>query len=87
MEPVIDISDSDSEDAGSLQMPSESNMEWYYMDPRGMQQGPFSMNHLRAWERDGFFDKNFKVWRVGQSIQDAVLLSDITQSTFYPGVL
>lgn len=83
MIPVIDISgsDSDSEDAGSPQMPSESIREWYYLDPTGMQQGPFSMKVLRTWEQKGFFDKNFKVWRVGQLIRDAILLSEASRNT------
>ncbi|XP_078181635.1 uncharacterized protein At5g08430-like isoform X6 [Carex rostrata] len=85
MIPVIDISDSDSdsdsEDAGSPQMPSENIREWYYLDPMGMQHGPFSMKLLRTWEQKGFFDKNFEVWRVGQSIRDAILLSEASRNT------
>lgn len=75
---VIDISDSDSEDIRSSPMPGEDEMVWYYMDPQEVQQGPFSMSMLRVWGQKGFFDNSFKVWRKGQSIQDAVLLCDIS---------
>jgi GYF domain len=77
-EQVIEISDSDSEDSGSSRLPGEDEMVWYYMDPQEQQQGPFSMSMLRAWQHKGFFDNRFKVWRKGQSIQDGVLLCDIT---------
>lgn len=52
---------------------------WYYIDPQGDEQGPFTMEHLRIWQKNGFFPDDFKVWRTGQTSNDAILLVDALQ--------
>ncbi|CAD6272100.1 unnamed protein product [Miscanthus lutarioriparius] len=52
---------------------------WYYIDPQGEEQGPFIMQHLRMWWESGFFTKDFRVWRAGQTSKDAILLTDALQ--------
>ncbi|KXG22029.1 uncharacterized protein At5g08430-like isoform X2 [Sorghum bicolor] len=52
---------------------------WYYLDPQGEEQGPFIMQHLRMWWESGFFTKDFRVWRAGQTSNEAILLTDALQ--------
>ncbi|KAL7162926.1 hypothetical protein ACSBR2_043238 [Camellia fascicularis] len=69
---VIEVSDDDKEveDAGG-QLPV-----WHYVDPQGDVQGPFPMESLKRWSDANYFPPDFKVWRMGQSQEEAVLLSD-----------
>ncbi|AQK93707.1 zinc ion binding [Zea mays] len=54
---------------------------WYYIDPQGDEQGPFTMQHLSIWWSNGFFPGDFRVWRTGQTSNDAILLVDALQMT------
>lgn len=54
----------------------DEDKTWHYVDPSGNEQGPFDMVSLRYWMREGFFDEDFKVWKTGQSREDAILLTD-----------
>lgn len=54
---------------------------WYYIDPQGDEQGPFTMQHLSIWWSNGFFPGDFRVWRTGQTSNDAILLVDVLQMT------
>ncbi|KAJ3678084.1 hypothetical protein LUZ60_001887 [Juncus effusus] len=83
---IIDLSDSDEEpnDQNTPEKkPQEGNkgsnkdVVWYYMDPQGEQQGPFSVEMLRKWRNLGYFEDDFEVWRTGQSSEDSVLLLDV----------
>ncbi|KAF8647588.1 hypothetical protein HU200_065218 [Digitaria exilis] len=47
---------------------------WNYVDPQGNTRGPFPLMSLFRWR--GFFDKNFKVWRTGETVEQAILLTD-----------
>lgn len=53
-----------------------STLLWHYIDPEGDTQGPFSLLHLLHWKRKGFFDEGFRVWRTGQTSEQAILLRD-----------
>ncbi|XP_062207690.1 zinc finger CCCH domain-containing protein 44-like isoform X2 [Phragmites australis] len=50
--------------------------QWHYVDPQGISRGPFSLMHLRHWKRGGFFGEDFRVWRTGQAVEQAILLTD-----------
>ncbi|CDY44777.1 BnaC02g01100D [Brassica napus] len=50
---------------------------WLYKDPQGDIQGPFSLTELKAWNDAEYFYKGFKVWMTGQSLDSAVLLTDV----------
>ncbi|EHA8588361.1 putative Zinc finger CCCH domain-containing protein 44 [Cocos nucifera] len=54
----------------------ERQKVWHYIDPLGNEQGPFELASLRYWREEGFFDDDFRVWRAGQSKEDAILLID-----------
>lgn len=55
---------------------SESSSMWYYMDPHGDEQGPFTIELLRHWNKAGWFEDDFRVWRAGQSSDSAISLRD-----------
>ncbi|XP_038990107.1 uncharacterized protein At5g08430-like isoform X3 [Phoenix dactylifera] len=57
-------------------MISERQKVWNYIDPSGNEQGPFALASLRYWKEEGFFDDDFRVWRTGQSKEEAILLMD-----------
>ncbi|XP_039835912.1 zinc finger CCCH domain-containing protein 44-like isoform X3 [Panicum virgatum] len=48
---------------------------WNYLDPQGNIRGPFALTYLFRWR--GFFDKDFKVWRTGETMEQAILLQDV----------
>ncbi|XP_022952439.1 uncharacterized protein At5g08430 isoform X1 [Cucurbita moschata] len=50
---------------------------WYYLDPQGDVQGPFCLASLKNWKDADYFPPDFKVWKMGQTQDQAVLLSDI----------
>ncbi|TVU06067.1 hypothetical protein EJB05_49259, partial [Eragrostis curvula] len=58
------------------QEPAQGESVWHYVDPQGDSQGPFRLNQLRDWGKEGFFDEGFKVWRTGQTKEHAILLTD-----------
>ncbi|XP_020087740.1 uncharacterized protein At5g08430-like isoform X1 [Ananas comosus] len=60
---------------------SASDFIWHYVDPRGFVQGPFPLISLRRWRENGFFDDDFRVWRVGQSRENSILLIDALRLT------
>nr|TKW27678.1 hypothetical protein SEVIR_3G273400v2 [Setaria viridis] len=47
---------------------------WNYVDPQGNTRGPFPLSWLFRWS--SFFDKDFKVWRTGETAEQAILLTD-----------
>lgn len=60
------------------------SMIWHYRDPQGNIQGPFSISHLKRWSDACYFSPDFKVWKLGQSQDQAVLLVDILPRFFPP---
>ncbi|KZV27512.1 hypothetical protein F511_04563 [Dorcoceras hygrometricum] len=84
---VIELSDDDSETEdrlGTNEIVSEflDNNIWHYLDPQGKIQGPFSLNLLKQWSDHNYFHLGFKVWKTGQSQNEAVLLVDVLRQTF-----
>lgn len=78
---VIDLSDDEENEPPSvgkqiLEDKLGSSM-WHYLDPQGDIQGPFSLTCLNRWSEADYFPLDFKVWKMGQSQDEAVLLKDI----------
>ncbi|KAL5081159.1 hypothetical protein RYX36_009580 [Vicia faba] len=67
------------------QVPAEElqSLIWHYRDPYGRVQGPFSIVALKGWRDAHYFAPDFKVWRVGQSQDQSVLLRNILP-IFFP---
>nr|XP_043612336.1 uncharacterized protein At5g08430 [Erigeron canadensis]XP_043612337.1 uncharacterized protein At5g08430 [Erigeron canadensis] len=51
--------------------------KWFYRDPQGKIQGPVSRTELKVWSDAGYFYPDFKVWKDGQTPDDAILLTDM----------
>ncbi|KAH9618093.1 hypothetical protein KSS87_015998 [Heliosperma pusillum] len=56
---------------------SETEKMWQYRDPTGKVQGPFSLTQLRKWNGTGYFPNDLRIWRISQSDNDTVLLTDL----------
>lgn len=83
---VIDLSDSE-EDEGPRHRDNVQIFDcdpgsflWHYLDPQGDVQGPFSLTLLKRWNDADYFLPGFKVWKTGQSQNEAVLLTDVLRS-------
>ncbi|EOA20307.1 hypothetical protein CARUB_v10000615mg [Capsella rubella] len=86
---IIELSDDDDDDNGDgetldprvedVQVLSydKEKFNWLYKDPQGLVQGPFSLMQLKAWHDAEYFTKTFRVWMTGQSMESAVLLTDV----------
>lgn len=87
---VIEVLDDDSEEDGdhpscgdpSLNDHHPGSMVWHYKDPRGIVQGPFSVESLKCWRDANYFPPDFKVWKIGQRQDEAVLLTDVLLQMF-----
>lgn len=55
----------------------KEKLNWLYKDPEGKIQGPFSLTHFKHWSDADYFPKDFKVWMTGQSLESAVLLTNV----------
>lgn len=83
---VIDLSDDEENvepSVGKL-LPDDllGSLSWHYLDPQGEIQGPFSLASLKRWSDADYFPPNFKVWRMGRSQDEAVLLKDVLHQVF-----
>ncbi|KAJ0233872.1 Uncharacterized protein HA466_0278900 [Hirschfeldia incana] len=86
---IIELSDGDEDENGDgetldpaiehVQVLSydREKANWLYQDPQGDIQGPFSLRELKAWNDAQYFYRGFKVWMAGQSLDSAVLLTDV----------
>jgi hypothetical protein len=73
---VVDLDAGKSRDTRMVSHETWRTAMWYYLDPQDHEQGPFAMELLRGWKEAGYFDDDFRVWRAGQSIDSAILLTD-----------
>lgn len=80
---VIDLSD-DDEKPSKNQIPDDQlgSLIWHYQDPLGNAQGPFAIISLKRWSDADYFPPDFKIWKTGQSSNEAVLLKDILNQAF-----
>ncbi|KAI4325798.1 hypothetical protein MLD38_031165 [Melastoma candidum] len=49
---------------------------WHYQDPQGRIQGPFTLLQLRKWNMNGHFPTDLRIWRIHESYEDSVLLTE-----------
>lgn len=83
---VIDLSnDEENEERYDVkEIPGDQlgSLIWHYLDPQGNIQGPFSIDSLKSWSDAEYFPPDFKIWKAGQSLNQAVLLKRILQQTY-----
>jgi len=85
---VIDLSDSEEDEGPSYRDNVQiidcdpGSFLWHYLDPQGDVQGPFSLTLLKRWNDADYFLPEFKVWKTGQSRNEAVLLTDVLRRLF-----
>ncbi|XP_044450466.1 zinc finger CCCH domain-containing protein 44 isoform X7 [Triticum aestivum] len=73
---VVDMDADESGNTHVAQRKTRRSGMWHYRDPFGDEQGPFSLELLDGWNKQGYFDDDFRVWRAGQSSDSAILLKD-----------
>ncbi|KAL4038032.1 hypothetical protein IC575_001635 [Cucumis melo] len=81
---VIDLSD-DDEPPRTEEHDWNNRLKsliWHYLDPQGDVQGPFCLASLKNWKDANYFPSDFKVWKTGQTQDQAVLLNDILSPFF-----
>lgn len=54
----------------------EKESVWHYQDPSGTVQGPFTMEQLRKWNTTGLFPVDLQIWKMGQSRESSILLTE-----------
>ncbi|GAB4847502.1 hypothetical protein Ancab_026560 [Ancistrocladus abbreviatus] len=59
---------------------------WHYQDPSGKVQGPFCMLQLRKWSSNGYFPAGLRVWRIDESKDQSILLTDALAETGCVGI-
>ncbi|KAK3015444.1 hypothetical protein RJ639_007776 [Escallonia herrerae] len=82
---VIELSDdeeAEDPDVGKHILEHPDSVIWYYLDPQGDVQGPFSMRALKRWSDANYFQPGFNVWKKGQIPDNSVFLSDMIGRIF-----
>ncbi|KAH0940186.1 hypothetical protein HID58_007647 [Brassica napus] len=80
---IIELSDEDDEeeanDNGVYKQCDPKKKMWCYEMPKGETHGPFSLADLKEWSDQEYFVDipDFKVWKTGNSIESAVLLTKL----------
>lgn len=88
---VINLSDDEAEaeveeevqKQNAAPPPHPEDRVWFYLDPQGQVQGPFPMTILKRWRDANYFHPAFRVWKIGQRPDEAVLLLDILRQIFH----
>ncbi|GLT85738.1 hypothetical protein SLE2022_039160 [Rubroshorea leprosula] len=80
---LIESSDDEEQDASSAanRQPSEDEdgPKWYCISPTGLTTGPYAKSVIKEWSDSSTCPLQFKVYRVGQSQDDAIPLTDFAQ--------
>ena len=84
---VIDLSDDEEIEPPMLHNVRTSvvmleEAVWHYLDPQGDAQGPFAMASLKRWSEADYFPPDFRIWKTGQTPNDAVYLKDVLSRDF-----
>lgn len=83
---IIELSDDDNDDEeeedndkGAYEKYDPKKKMWCYEMPKGETHGPFSLADLKEWSDQEYFVDipDFKVWKTGNSIESAVLLTKL----------
>ncbi|MBA0854548.1 hypothetical protein Goshw_001557, partial [Gossypium schwendimanii] len=61
---------------------NETEKMWHYQDPSGKVQGPFSIVQLRKWSNTGYFPADLKIWKINETQDDSILLTNALAGKF-----
>ncbi|RVW55316.1 Zinc finger CCCH domain-containing protein 44 [Vitis vinifera] len=81
---LTDDEDKQEDQIGENQSVGEhlGSLIWYYLDPQGQTQGPFSTASLKRWSDAEYFPPDFKVWKKGENQENSVLLSNMLHQSY-----
>ncbi|XP_024167900.1 uncharacterized protein At5g08430 [Rosa chinensis] len=82
---VIELSDNDEDVIVSVKTPAlevPGSDLWYCMSPLGEMRGPYKLSLLKLWSVSSGNELRYKVWRVGQSKEEAIFLNDAIHGNF-----
>lgn len=57
------MDDDTNSGSGAVKQPQAPQIEWFYRDPQGDTQGPFSSNDMSEWYKAGYFQESLMVRR------------------------
>ncbi|KAL6297655.1 hypothetical protein ACE6H2_005797 [Prunus campanulata] len=83
----IELSDDDEDVKGEIVAPAFEDPDsalWHCVSPLGDTRGPFKMSLLKQWNVSSDRELKFKVWREGQTKEEAIFLTDAIRQNF-PG--
>ncbi|XP_020409950.1 uncharacterized protein At5g08430 isoform X2 [Prunus persica] len=83
----IELSDDDEDVRGEIVAPAFEDPYsalWHCVSPLGDTRGPFKMSLLKQWNDSSDRELKFKVWREGQTKEEAIFLTDAIRQNF-PG--
>ncbi|PQM42255.1 uncharacterized protein Pyn_28437 [Prunus yedoensis var. nudiflora] len=83
----IELSDDDEDVKGEIVAPAFEDPDsalWHCVSPLGDTRGPFKMSLLKQWNVSSDCELKFKVWREGQTKEEAIFLTDAIRQNF-PG--
>ncbi|VVA24380.1 PREDICTED: At5g08430 [Prunus dulcis] len=75
----IELSDDDEDVRGEIVAPAFEDPYsalWHCVSPLGDTRGPFKMSLLKQWNDSSDRELKFKVWREGQTKEEAIFLTD-----------
>ncbi|KAH0988574.1 hypothetical protein GBA52_000057 [Prunus armeniaca] len=84
----IELSDDDEDVRGEIVAPAYEDPYsalWHCVSPLGDTRGPFKMSLLKQWNDSSDRELKFKVWREGQTKEEAIFLTDAIRQNF-PGM-
>lgn len=82
---VIELSEDDEDVKVSVAAPAleiPGSDLWYCMSPLGQMRGPYKLSLLKQWNISNGNELRYKVWRVGQSKDKAIFLTDAIGGNF-----
>ena len=82
---IVELSDDEQDfktEIGNATLEDVNSSVWYFMTSHGLKGGPYRMSSLKKCFDDMDKDLNFKVWKKGQTMEEAILLEDAIRQNF-----
>ncbi|GMN47933.1 hypothetical protein TIFTF001_017113 [Ficus carica] len=82
---IVKLSDDEQDfktEIGNAKLEDVNSSVWYFMTSHGLKGGPYRMSSLKKCFDDMDKDLNFKVWKKGQTVEEAILLEEAIRQNF-----